>query len=71
MKETFKFVCYGNEKIIKANTLGDAYDEANTWAEKLPEMQFDDDLFPGPQNYHGGWYKGTNQIQWQGQQVWD
>jgi|TARA_R110000772_G_scaffold233986_1_gene345564 hypothetical protein len=71
MKETFKFVCYGNEKTIEANTLGDAYDKANTWAQKLPEMQFDPERFPKPQNYHGGWYKGTNQIQWQGQQVWD
>ena len=71
MKETFKFVCYGNEKTIEANNLGDAYDKANTWAQKLPEMQFDPERFPKPQNYHGGWYKGTNQIQWQGQQVWD
>ena len=67
----FKFVCYGHEKTIKAKKLLDAYDKANTWANKLPEMQFDPELFPGPQNYHGGWYEGANQIQWQGQQVWD
>jgi hypothetical protein len=36
MKKTYKFVCYGHEKIIEANSLGDAYDKANTWSNKLP-----------------------------------
>jgi len=68
---TFKFVCYGHEKTFEAKTLEDAYGVANAWARKLPEMQFDPELFPNPQRYHGGWYESSNEIRWQGQQVWD
>ena len=60
-----------NKKIIEAKTLEDAYDQANDWAGKLPEMQWDDDLFPGPQRYHGGWCGNDKELTWQGQQIWD
>jgi|TARA_R100000935_G_C2806204_1_gene152792 hypothetical protein len=71
MKETFKFECYGHEKKVKATSMSDAYEKANTWAEKLPEMQFDPERFPKPQNYHGGWMLINECYKWAGRQVWD